>query len=355
MNEPLWEDELHQLHQLHRLADQVSAPASLEARQAIRRRAGVLRRRRQIRRTVAAGALVVLLIGGILALQGRGRADLETGPAEPAGEGSLPALTLDLDGWEVVDVSDSYNQPWDSGLGIEPGMEGTVQAFRRPGQLDGPTIVLQHMSASDAVVPEDGDQTVTIGDREGYLRQVNANSITLRWAPPTGDSQAFLQAYQLSQEQVVQFANGLRARDDDIQFPPRADDQFGFDATELPSGVEEDPMEPPTELADHRQVTLQRGSEQVEIQMDTTGEMGFEGDLIGRLMNDGAMEQITVLDHPAVLFGEVTDTWSLFWQHGDVATVEVFGDGVDPSPIIEGLREISDDEWQDLVDRFESP
>jgi hypothetical protein len=86
---------------LHRLADQVTAPPTAAARQAITRKAGVLRRRRRVRNAVGGGVLALAVVAGGLALMGEPADDVETDPSGPAGRGSmpLPALTVELAGW----------------------------------------------------------------------------------------------------------------------------------------------------------------------------------------------------------------------------------------------------------------
>ena len=54
---------------LNRLADDLAAPATPDARQAIGRRAATLRRRRQVRNAVGGGLLALLVLGGAMALQ----------------------------------------------------------------------------------------------------------------------------------------------------------------------------------------------------------------------------------------------------------------------------------------------
>jgi hypothetical protein len=297
------------------------------------------------------------VVAGVLAFRGDERhgPDVEMGPITPGeeDEGSLPAITVEADGWEVIDAQEDYDQPWDAGdTNIEFGYVGSLQVFRRPGQLAGPTIVVQHWPASDAVVPRSGEEAVQIGDRQGALHQVDDRRFTLSWNPPTGDSQGYLQAFDLTREQVIDFATGLEAQDGDIDYPPAADDQYGFEATVLPADIEEDPVGPLRERADSRRVELQKGSADVVVSVDDRGEMTFEDKLAGRLINGADVAEVSVEGRPALLVGQ-GQTWTVLWRHGD-ANVEVSITGAERweygevDVIIDGLREISEEEWRDL-------
>ena len=88
---------------LHRLADDLAAPATREARAAVRRRAGTLRRRRRARTAIGGGVVAVALVAGVAVLQRDDPADVEMGPAGPdaaalpVGEG-VPSVRTDATG-----------------------------------------------------------------------------------------------------------------------------------------------------------------------------------------------------------------------------------------------------------------
>src|SRR5262245_32316709 len=124
---------------LNRLADRLEAPATPDARQAIGRRAAMLGRRRQVRNVVGRGLLVLLVAAGALALRLGDPAYVEIDPAGPP-SGSLPALMADVDGWQVVAAEDTAAPP-DGGATSDPAW-GSLQVFRRPGDLTGPSIFL---------------------------------------------------------------------------------------------------------------------------------------------------------------------------------------------------------------------
>ena len=227
MTEPRLEDKLHSL------ADLLDAPASTTARQAIGRRTRVLRRRRRARNTVL-GVAVVVAVAGLLSLLSRGT-DVETGPSNPGY--TLPAITVDLDGWEVASAEEALDES-----PVDP-LDGSYQVFRRPGELVGPTVFVAHTPSSDTVVPMEGQETVGVRGRDGALTEGN-QSITLTWnpPPPNGDSTAYLYAWDLPREEVIAIANSLETLGDGLGYPVTPDMKFGFDAppAALPDGIEEE-------------------------------------------------------------------------------------------------------------------
>jgi hypothetical protein len=349
MNAPPLEDRLNHL------ADRLAAPATPEAREAIGRRASVLRRRRRVRTAVGSGALAVV-VAGMLTLRGGEIADVETTPAGPP-TGSLPVLTLELDSWRIVTAEDTTTTGHIAAIpdvDVPDPVSGSLQVFRRPGDLTGPSVFLHHRVASDPIVPEPGAVPVTIAGSEGYLRETGKQSMTLRWSPPLGDNAAYLEARGLSQVQVMEFAMGLEARDDAIHHPPTPDEQFGFDATELPAGIEEVPVDqanPGQPVL--RRAVFERDSATVEVTIDDRGDAAFEAYLGNLLMADGDAEQVSVMDHAAVLVERPDETgcW-LVWQQTDEATVVMSLTGVARSTVddvVDGLREVSERDWQDLL------
>jgi hypothetical protein len=386
MNRPRLEDELHDV--LHRLASQVSAPASAEAGQSIDHRTGVLRRRRQMRYAVGGGVLAVAVVTGALALRGGEPSDVETGFT--GREGSLPDLTVDLDGWRITSVDDASDTTvpsgeapgaviqtgvppdfvpggdpasiWDGEWLLGPGPEiappwaggsrGSIQVFRVPGQPRGPTVVVRLDSATDTVVAQEGlgEEAVSVGERaendgfrNGAVRQAGTNGFVLKWSPVSlGDSYAALQSWGLTEDQVLELAGGLQPRFDEAA----AADETGFEATVLPKGLEEEPVAAiDVDRQERRLVTLE-GSDGsgAEIRMDSRGEMAYDVFLAVLLATSGGeFEEVTVLDRPALLFenAEIGE-WHVLWRHTDDVTVALTLTGVDRSTVddvIDGLRE----------------
>lgn len=338
---------------LHRLADQLTAPPTPAAREAIVRRAGVLRRRRRVRNAVGGGVLALAVVAGVLAVKGEQPDDVEMGPAGPAGGGSvsLPALTVDLAGWAIVAVEDT-SVPADVAGSEDPTVP--IQVFRRPGDLAGPSVVLHHQAASDPVVAEPGDLTVAVGDTEAYLRRTGEQSLTLRWNADQGDAHARVQAWGLSEDQLIDFADGLRRKDDDISFPSSADDEFGFVASSLPEGIEEVQMNPVNEERPGiRRLVLEAGERTAEVVINEGGEQAFEAELANRLATAREVDATSVLQHPAVAVEHPDDgQWSLIWRHIGQALVVVTLSGVDRSTVADfaaGIREVPEDEWRDML------
>jgi hypothetical protein len=226
--------------------------------------------------------------------------------------------------------------------------------FRRPGDLVGPSVFLHHFAASDVVAADAAAVPVDISGSEGYLEQKGPDSFTLRWDPRLNDSQADLETRGLSRNEVLEFANGLQDKDDNITYPPKRDDQFGFVAGQLPKGMEEDPVRPTNrDQSVVRRLSLKRAPGTIEVTIDDRGEAAFETRLGELLATRGAAEEVSVMGHPAVLVQRPDIAgWSLVWRQTDGATVHASLSEVDRSTVddfIGGLEEISQDEWRELV------
>lgn len=336
---------------LNRLVDHVAAPATPDARRAIGRRAVTLRRRRQVRNAVGGGLVALFVVAGAVALQAS-EPDVDTDIASP---GELPALIVDLDGWRVVAAGNTTASS-DPGGGYDPA-SGSLQVFRRPGDLDGPSVFLRHEAASDVLAPGSGALPVTIGGAEGYIEQTGPDSFTVSWAP--GDSHAFLEAHGLPQGEVVDFANALRVKDAGIQYPPTPGTRFGFVADRLPEGLEEVPVSPAsTGPSAGRRLVAERDGATIEITIDDRGEAAFETSLAELRAAGTPAEQVSVLGHPAVLIEHPDRRWSLVWRQTDGATVIASLSDVDRATVddvVRGLEETSEDEWRDLVATLPAP
>jgi hypothetical protein len=343
-----------------RLVDGVEAPATSMAFKAIEGRQRDLRRRRRVGVVVVAGVVMATVAG--VALR-RGSPALEIDPAEPrtedGAEGGLPALTLDLDGWEVTAASDEHDVPF--GLGPPPpGDDSTeaVQVFRQPGELTGPTIYLRHDPGEapnmDRILPDE----VMIGGVRGRA-WVFGDDVTMSWNLHDGHTNVWLRAAGgLTLDQVLEFAEGLQPRDGNISLPPSPSDRFGFEATISVAGLAEEPAaaQLPT-IINRRQVTLSNGTANVQIEIDDAGLRAFEDDLGGLL---GTREHVTVADRPAVLFPQeiqITDTRTMVigelrWMHTTTSRVMVHFTFVDPTElddILDGIHQIPEHDWNELV------
>jgi hypothetical protein len=325
---------------LNRLADGLIAPPTPEAREAIGHRTGVLRRRRRARQAAGVGALVLAAVAGSIAVTRDTAPEARTDFADP--HAALPALTLDVDGWDVVAADDTV-------------ADGSVQLFRVPGDTDGPTIALRHHTASDPVFPLDGtDEAVTVGPVTGYLHQTSAEDFTLRWNPPLGDNAAEIEAHGLSRDEVLEFAEGLESRDDEIQHPPLSGDVFGFEATRLPKGIEEDvDADAPDGPVPARLLVAVRASAMAQLTIQASGDGAYRATVTGLEQEGGSTEQLTVMGHPAFAVEHPDEFgWTVVWQPRAAMTAEMTLSGVDRVAIdgvVAGLREIDEDEWDALV------
>jgi hypothetical protein len=338
---------------LNRLADGLIAPPTPEAREAIGLRTGVLRRRRRARQAAGVGALVLAAVAGSIAVTRDTAPEAQTDFADP--HAALPALTLDVDGWDVVEAEDTEAQT------PAAASDGVVQLFHKAGDVDGPTIALRHQAAGDPVLPLEGadEDAVTIGEVTGYLRQTGAEDFVLRWAPPLGDNAAEIEAHGLARDEVLAFARRLESRDDELQNPPLPGDVFGFEATYLPDGLEEDTV-PVTadEPAPARRLVAERASARAELTIEASGDVAYWA-TVDDLQSAGPAEQVTVMDHPAFLAGRPDELgWTVVWQPRGATTARITFSGVDRSEIdkvVAGLREIGDDEWDTLVSAQGAP
>ena len=345
---------------LHRLADDLAAPATPEARAAVGRRAGVLRRRRRARTAVAGGVVAMALVGGVAALQRDDPAEVEMGPAGPD-PGALPALTVEREGWEVVEAVDvDVDEEGAAGAEVDTAgdaavPEGSLQVFRIPGELTGPSAFLSHGPASDPVAAEEGDVPVSLGGIDAFLHTASDNAFVLRWNPRGSDTHAVLRTYGLGRDQVLQLAAGLQPKDDDIAYPP-AGDTFGFEATELPASIEEDPLtSPPGGPPAGRHTILQHDQARVEITVDNLGDRSFESRLAELLTTAEGVSEVTVLERMVVQVERPAggDSESnLTWQDAGGVVVHVLITGVESGfvPFVAGgIQELSADEWRALV------
>ena len=351
----------------HTLADDLSAPATDDARVAIGRRSRVLRRRRHTRRAVGSTFVVVALVAGIAALQNRLGEDGGPQDGDPAGPpdvsagqppSGLPTWTVDAPGWRVTAAHDGVDGPEPENFG--PNL---LQVFRTGDDLLGPTVVVRHVEGSDMATAPDGSDTVLIGPAEGSIDEVGAGRFAVRWNPGNGDSSAQVDSIGLTRDEVLAFAEGLVPIDDDIAYPAGPGDRFGFEATELPSGIEEvGAMEVGGEALDVRLVELRRGALDASIMADHRGEPAFEAQFADLLIYAERTEQVDIEGHSAYVFEgnvcgctprpSINDTLIL-WRDGDAwvqVTVTALGSELPATvdEVVASLRQISEEEWREL-------
>jgi hypothetical protein len=341
---------------LHTLAEAVSAPPTASVRDAVRRRSVALRRRRRARYVAAGTILALSIVGGVVWLSTNDAANVTTGsppddPARwadwqpPAAGETLPALTVEADRLDLVGASEASGQ-------IEPPPAGVIlgppqlsfQVFRRPGAYAGPTV---YLSARRSVGPDEPSppfETVEVDGHEAILSRYVAAVPRLSWTLPE-DVEVSARFWRMTTDEILAFANGLAERPDGP----------GFEATTLPQGIEEDPMEsvPMTNFV-HRDLGFRAGGDtSVELHIVRSDEADFESFVEDRLEAADAVEQLTVLGHPAVLIHyEDSDRWSVQWRQTTSDRVELDVTGADRASldrIIAGIREIDEAAWQALA------
>lgn len=332
---------------LERAAHEVVAPPSDVARGRIHRRARALERRSHVRMALAGAALVTLGLGGALSLRDDGREQVTAGPANdpgqwadwepPVGGDGLPAFVLEGREPSYADEDGGTMEP-EGQIGPEP----TSQVFRRPGDYAGPTVYVG--SGPGLEIPQGDAETVQVAGHPANLSRYNPAVPALGWQLPDGRA-VYIRAWGLSDDELLSFAGGLRER-------PRG----GFDATVLPQQLVEDPIEGSamTEYA-IRELRYELPASHVEIFVNLGGEREFEGYVQDRFDSADQVEQLVVLDRPAVLIHyRGSQRWSLQWRHTTTARVEVVvegGDRANVDRVLAGLHEVDQATWRDLLAR----
>jgi hypothetical protein len=315
----------------------------------------VLRRRRQVRNAVGGGVVVVAAVAAGLALRGMPAADVEMDPAGPGmtDTGALPAVTLDPDEWTVISAGE-HPEATEESASDEIWADASFQVFRAHDEQAGPTAAVYHKVASDPVVAEPLDREVDVDGDTGFLRQTADESFTLRWNPDHGDTQALLNSWGLTQDQVVEFAGGLQPREDGISYPATDATQLGFVATQLPVPLDEvllvTPLGQPQPGV--RQVMLRSGKRTAEVMIDRGGEEAYELKRAALLATAGEVRVTRVLDRLALLIEQPDGQWSLIWRHtpSTMITVTLAGVGrADIDDIAGRVEELTADQWSDLV------
>jgi len=334
-------------------AEEVSVPDDLPAR--VERRI-TLRRRQALMARIAVTMVVLSIVGGALWLNTDDKAEVTTGspPADPtrwvdwqpppAGE-TLPGLTVEADGIDFEGASE-YSGP------IEPPPEGVTlgppqrsfQVFRQRGAYAGPTVYVSTRQSVGPGEPAFPSEIVEVDGHEATLSTYVSAVPRLSWKL-AGDVEVSARFWSMTTDEILEFANGLKERPDGS----------GFDATALPQDIEEDPMEsvPMTTFA-FRDLGFRSGTDTyVELHIVRSDEVDFESFVGDRLDSADAVEQLIVLNRPAVLIHyEDSDRWSLQWRQTTRDRVELDVTGADRASldrIMAGIREIDEAAWQELA------
>jgi hypothetical protein len=351
-------------------AGAVAAPPDAHARRAVARRV-VWRRRRRRRLTAGAlgTAIVVAAVAVVAGLTGsdEGATPVRTGPdagtEPPPTPEAIPALTVE--GYAVVEGESSLNDP-PPGVTREPvdPVNGealadrlSVQAFRRPGDFAGPGAVVTHGRGA-ASLPEGGSrgQVRLPGGVLADLVELPGGGARAVWRAADGSGFVSVQAWGLASGDLVAFVEGLVPR------PGRP----GVDATVLPAGIEEDPVDPPADPSQmwvgYRVLDLEPEGEAAgdglgpaHVTVMRSDEADFEITLGARASGGGAVEQVTVLGRPAALVHPrgPTGWWTLLWRHDAADRVEVRIAGPDRTGVdrvIGALREVDAGAFDELLD-----
>lgn len=193
------------------------------------------------------------------------------------------------------------------------------------------------------------------GGEPGRLVDLRGVGLRLTWRPEGSDAYASAGAWGLTSEDLVAFVSGLAPR---LGGP-------SFDATVLPDGIEEDPIEPPADPGQmwigYRVVDLAPEPEAADDGLGPVHVTVMRGDdadfgltLAARAAAGGAIEQVTVLGRPAVLLGArgTADWWPLLWRQNAADRVEVriaATDRTDVDRVIAALDEVDARAFTDMV------
>lgn len=347
-------------------ANAVVAPAGHDARRAVARRTAALRRRRQAVRVVAGTtalvAAVAAVAGGLARTHDDDSASVLSGPdvagswhlAPPPAE--LPAFTVEglapTNGevsWFDLPPDAPPREPVDPVTGDPLALRPGIQAFRRPHDYGGPSV---HVTYGPTVTPGQGAAVTLARGADGRL-DTGRSAPRLSWRPSGGTGVASAQAWGLSAEDLVSFVDGLVLRPDGT----------GFDATESPAGIVEDPIDPPADPSQmwisYRVLDLiDEGGDMsgpVRITVMRSDEADFEVTVGNRIAAAAAVEASTILGRPAVLVRYRDESrWSLQWRHNTTDRVEVTVAARDRAAVdhvVASLRDVDEATFSDLLDQ----
>ncbi len=207
------------------------------------------------------------------------------------------------------------------GVTLDPPTS-SEQVFATPGDPEGPRLVLHHFASSDAHGPlAPGEERVRVGEVDGYLTRPAADELVLRWSPPLGDNSAEIEARGLTQQEVVDFANDLQARDQDGFEFPGTTDTFGFDPGFVPVGLEEEVAgEAPDGSGPGHLLVAEGDSATAELTVMPADDPDRRATLDQLDTIGGEWEELTILGRPAELMTHPGGfRWSAVWQPQDGA------------------------------------
>jgi hypothetical protein len=296
-------------------------------------------RRRALLVGAAAIAAGVLAVGAVALTRDNGndRDDVTTRPPPPAEQG------LAVDGpsgsrWFVLDlpgVTPTGASVEDRG---DTGGDASLQAFRTADGFGGPAVWVESVPPGDDLGPGDGPGTtgITIQGRDATVSEMDG-SVTVS-LPGTADEGVYLVAVNMSVDDVVRFAEGLR---------PRGDGR-GWDATDPPRGLAEVPLdgEPAGENVYAEWSYTGQLDANYELFVNPGGAAVFEDWAREHAAGAATVEPITVDGRPGLIVdteGEVIAVWRP--TDTVVADFRVSGTVDDLIADLEALRPVDEAAW----------
>lgn len=359
---------------LGRRADRVDVEPTPQARAAVERRRRRRARRRQVRRGALAAAVVVALGGSAAVVRlvddGPDSAVVADGGADPVwcdqalrpGQASddpallgLPRLVFDgaagltptVPAAPLVAVT-----PDD-----DPGNAQLTQVQQFRPRDEALPLILAPWSPAGAQlplpVPGEGNERVEVGDIPAALEGDPPGWTRLAWPMPDG-TKAHLEAYGVSREALLTFAEGL-TRPDPSQPGYVAQPPPGFEETVLDIGGRSD---------DEGQVAMYRYdavSADVEVGVEvwteplpsspsssTSSSLSPIKAVLGQAEEAAAIE---VLDGPGILAGYGDGSWMVAWSAGKcLANLRIDGaDRDEVDELVAALHIADDAEWATLL------
>jgi hypothetical protein len=294
---------------------------------------------------VAAAAVVagVLAIGAV-ALARDDSSGVTTGPPTSAEEGRAvhgPSGSR----WFVLDLPDvtpTGADVEDRGGDSVLGPNRSFQAFRTADGFAGPSLWVEGIPAGTGLDSGDdppGSTRTTIQGRDAMVGEVDG-SVTLTWPPGGADEGFDITAIGIDADEVVAFAEGLR---------PRGDGQ-GWDATDLPGGLAEIPLdgETPSDARYAEWSYTDPLDGNYELSVNPGGAPVFEDWVREHVDGGGTVTPITVDGRPGVVVQTESELVAV-WRPTDtvVADFRVTGTVDDMVTDLEALLPVDEAAWLD--------
>jgi hypothetical protein len=291
---------------------------------------------------VAAGVLAIAAVA-LTRDDGHDGNDVSTRPPSPEEEGlgvNGPSgsrwFVLDLPG--VTPTSASVEDR--GGQSIRAGQSTTLQAFRTDDGFAGPALWVETTLPGQDLGPEQDGPGVTRATVQGRTATVSEfdGSVTLSW-PGGPDEGFYIIAVHMSVDDVVAFADGLRARGNGE----------GWDATELPRGLGEIPPDAGDTSDEIYAEWSYSGpfDANYELFVNPGGASVFENWAREHAVGARSVEPLTVGGRPGVVIETESET-VVVWRPTDTAVADFRISGtVDLVSDLQGLRPVDEAAWLD--------